>query len=222
MKNKFSFNNLIESVSKLIREKEKQSSRKKSLQHEIENSVLVLAATVLRCDRNFTGNTENYIGKFLIEQFGTEGLNQRFKFIHNHLETGTEPFTKIACKELKMLTTYDSRLSILRFLFGVANTDDFVNAKETRCIHRISCYLSISENDFKELKQSFLRQNNPYHVLGINEDASIEQIKAAYRKMVLKFHPDKKRDEVIAVEEGSKFREIQHAFDILKQQKEKR
>ena len=33
--------------------------------------------------------------------------------------------------------------------------------------------------------------NNYYHLLGVKEDASIEQINEAYKKLALKFHPDK-------------------------------
>ena len=35
---------------------------------------------------------------------------------------------------------------------------------------------------------------NPYEVLGIKEGASVEEIKAAYREQVKKYHPDAYRD----------------------------
>lgn len=220
---KFSFNSFLNSVSKLIAEEEtihnKPSPQQKAHQKEIENSILVLTAAVIRCDKNLTGDTETYIHQFLAKQFGGEVSNQRLKSITNHIETGTEPFTKIACKELKMLTTHDSRISIARFLFGVAAADDFVNAKETRCIHRIAGYLGISEKDFKELKYSFLSRNNPFFLLGVEEDASLEQVKAAYRKMVLKFHPDKRESSVSEEEANQKFREVQRAFEMIKEQR---
>ena len=223
MASKFSFNSLIDSVSKLISEEaieKKQSPQQKSHQQEIENSIIVLAAAVIRCDRNFSTETETFLLYFFSKQFGVQGKQQRLSSISNHLETGTEPFTKIACKELKMLTTHDSRISIVRFLFGVAAADDFVNAKESRCIHRMAGYLGIRERDFKELKQSFTNQNNPYNLLGVEEDSSFEIMKAAYRKMILKFHPDKRKDGVSEAEASLKFREIQRAFEIIKQQKE--
>ncbi len=118
------------------------------------------------------------------------------KSVVNHLEIGTEPFTKIACKELKLLTTHDSRINIVDFLFGVAAVDDFVNAKELRCVHRIAGYLGVSEKDFKQVKHTALSGNNPYYALGIEENVTMEEVKNAYRKMVLKFHPDKRNDDV--------------------------
>lgn len=219
---KFSFGSLLSSVSKLVSDEEvlekKLTAQQKSHQQEIENSILVLAAAVIRCDKNFSADTENLIAGFLSKQFGDTNKRKRLHSIATHIETGTEPFTKIACKELKLLTTHDSRISILRFLFGVAAADDFVNAKETRCIHRIATYLGISEKDFKELKQHFLNRNSPYAILGVEENATLQEIKAAHRKMVLRYHPDKRGSDVSEEEAAIKFREVQRAYDKIREE----
>ena len=59
---------------------------------------------------------------------------------------------------------------------------------------------------------------NPYEVLGIPRGASDAEIKAAYRKQVLKHHPDKNAGDRAAEE---KFKEINNAFDILKDPQKK-
>jgi len=51
-----------------------------------------------------------------------------------------------------------------------------------------------------------------YEVLGLTRDATPEEIKKAYRKMALKHHPDKNRDDPEATE---KFKAINHANAIL-------
>ena len=221
MPSSFSFTRLIDSVSNLITEKEveekKPTSRQRSHQQEIENSIIVIAAAVIRCDNNFTSETESFFLDFLLKQFGPQGKTYRLKSIVGHLDSGPEPFTKISCQELKMLTTQESRLSIARFLFGLAAADDFVNAKEMRCIHRLSRYLGLGEEEFLELKQAFVNTNSPYVVLGIEESASFEQVKAAYRKMILKYHPDKRRDGISEGEAAVRFREVMRAYEVIKQ-----
>jgi DnaJ-class molecular chaperone len=52
-----------------------------------------------------------------------------------------------------------------------------------------------------------------YQVLGVNRDASDSEIKKAYRKLAIQFHPDKNPGNKEAEE---KFKEISAAFDILK------
>jgi DnaJ-class molecular chaperone len=54
---------------------------------------------------------------------------------------------------------------------------------------------------------------NPYEVLGVAKTASESEIKSAYRKLVLKHHPDKNPGDKSAEE---KFKEINNAFDVLK------
>lgn len=51
-----------------------------------------------------------------------------------------------------------------------------------------------------------------YYFLGISQDASEEDIKKSYRKLSLKYHPDKnENDDFFA----SRFREIQEAYETL-------
>jgi len=51
-----------------------------------------------------------------------------------------------------------------------------------------------------------------YEVLGVGRDASPEQIKSAYRKMAMKYHPDRNRDDPDAEE---KFKQAAVAYEVL-------
>ncbi len=57
-----------------------------------------------------------------------------------------------------------------------------------------------------------MSQRDYYEVLGVNKGASASEIKKAYRKLALKFHPDKNPDDSAAEE---KFKEAAEAYEVL-------
>merc|ERR1712048_1042074 len=55
--------------------------------------------------------------------------------------------------------------------------------------------------------------SDPYDVLGVSRDASAEDIKRAYRKLALKWHPDRNRQNQQAAE--LQFKKVSKAYSIL-------
>tara|TARA_R110002050_G_scaffold52260_1_gene119432 strand:+ start:762 stop:971 length:210 start_codon:yes stop_codon:yes gene_type:complete len=51
-----------------------------------------------------------------------------------------------------------------------------------------------------------------YQVLGVPRDANEAALKKAYRKLVMKWHPDKNKDNEKVAEE--KFKDIAEAYDV--------
>ncbi|MEQ8585057.1 MAG: DnaJ C-terminal domain-containing protein [Thalassobaculaceae bacterium] len=54
--------------------------------------------------------------------------------------------------------------------------------------------------------------SDPYKVLGVGHSASQDEIKAAYRKLAKKYHPDLNQDDA---EVAKKFQEVSAAYDLL-------
>lgn len=56
-----------------------------------------------------------------------------------------------------------------------------------------------------------------YRVLGITKAATDEEIKKAYRKMALRYHPDKNK----AAGSEEKFKEVAEAYEVLSDKKKR-
>ena len=56
---------------------------------------------------------------------------------------------------------------------------------------------------------------DPYKVLGVSPTATQEEIKATYRELVKKYHPDKYTDETLKAQATEKIKDINAAYDML-------
>ena len=57
-----------------------------------------------------------------------------------------------------------------------------------------------------------------YKTLGVSRDADAAEIKKAYRKMAMKYHPDQNKDNP---EAEAKFKEVNEAYDVLKDEQKR-
>ena len=64
--------------------------------------------------------------------------------------------------------------------------------------------------------------DNPYKILGIDEQASVSEIKKAYRKLALKHHPDRQTTEIDRKTATDKFAKISGAYEMLSDEEERR
>ena len=76
---------------------------------------------------------------------------------------------------------------------------------------------SYQENQKRAQTDKRFSKSDPYEVLGVRRQASLDDIKSAYRKLAAKYHPDKVDhlgDEFRTLAE-QKFKEIQEAYQEL-------
>ena len=109
-------------------------------------------------------------------------------------------------------------------LFSVAAGDGNVVDPEVDVIKTIARYMRVADADLASIAAMFTKQSNSdwaYQVLEISSDCSDEDIKKAYRRLAMKYHPDKVNNlgEEVKQSATEKFRKVKEAYDYLKQQR---
>lgn len=62
---------------------------------------------------------------------------------------------------------------------------------------------------------------DPYKILGVSKDVQITEIRAAYRKLALKCHPDKIQDPALKEAKQNEFQQLQQAYELLSNETER-
>ena len=61
---------------------------------------------------------------------------------------------------------------------------------------------------------------DPYKILGVSPNATDDEIKKAYRELARKYHPDKYRDSDLADLASEKMKEVNAAYEEIKQMRD--
>ena len=77
-------------------------------------------------------------------------------------------------------------------LFHIAKADNIMHPKELEFLEAIATIFGFSETEWLRIKEGHLGpdQADPYTVLGVAHDASDDDLKRLYRKLVREHHPD--------------------------------
>ena len=189
---------------------------------DFKMSLLVLMACVMKADGRIDKAELAVVKKFLVANFGEQGALEAMPILKNLLEQHINE-TEVAA-QIGQNLNYSSKLELLHLLFNIAYADGEVVASELATIKRIADVFRIDRLDFESIKAPYMKavdRDWAYKSLEIETTASNEEIKKAYRRMAMKYHPDKVNDlgEEVKKSATEKFRSINEAYENLKKQR---
>jgi DnaJ like chaperone protein len=191
-----------------------------SLPNDFSAALLVLCAAVMKADNRLLKTELDFIRQFFTRQFGTDHANQRMLLLREILKQPI-PLAEV-CDQIRHNIDSSSRLQLLHLLFGVAAADGHVNTDEMAVIKEIAWRIGITDRDYISLQNMFVREtDSSYKILEIEKSASVEEIKKAYRKMAMKYHPDKVHHLGAEYQKDAqeKFRKINDAYEQIKKER---
>ena len=183
-------------------------------------SLLILASAVMKSDNKILRSELDFVKRFLLQQFGADEaerqlliLRELFKKDYDLQQVGIQ---------IKQYMEYPSRLQLMHFLFGLAAADAQVHPSELKLITQIAGILGVSNSDFESIKAMFVKDTtSAYRILEVTPDANDDEIKKAYRRMALKYHPDRVAHlgDDVQKAANAKFQELNAAYEKIKKER---
>ncbi len=183
-------------------------------------SLLVLIAAVMKADGKIMKSELDYVKRFFVNQFGPDSAREALIVLRDLLKKEI-PLNEV-CAQIKSNMDYSSRLQLIHILFNISASDGRFDKAEVKVINDISNLLGIYSNDFESVRNMFIPATDAsYKILEIDSSATDEEVKKAYRRMALKYHPDKVSHlgEEYRKSAEEKFKAVNEAYERIKKER---
>lgn len=186
---------------------------------DIRVSILVLIACVMKADGRLLKSELEHVKAYLRANYDEEGAKQALQLLKGLLERNIDPVS--VSRQIAENVNYSTRLEIVHMLLDLANADGDFDTREQQVIEQIAVNLKLSQADYNSLAALYQKAKDPnwaYTVLEIEPSATDEEVKKAYRRMALKYHPDKVTGagEEVVKKATEKFRAVNEAYEAIK------
>ena len=182
-------------------------------------SLLVLSTAVMKADGKVLKSELNYIKAFIRSNFGDDAVNESLQIIKKLLQQNID--IPQACAQIRVNMISSQRLQLFHYLLGIAPADGQVSPEESSLLFTIGQNLGLNEKDIRSIMGMFEPEKDPYKILEIDKTATDEEVRKAYRRMAVKFHPDKVESLGADVKKAAeeKFKSVQAAYEQIKKER---
>ncbi len=196
------------------------SRPQKTAQGDFGMSLLVLVAAVMKADGTVVKSELDFVKQFFVRQFGRESAKEAILLLKDILKQ--DIMVRDICVQISKNMDYSSRLQLLHLLFNVSLADGKINKAETDLIEKMSGALGITSSDFISIRNMFIPEtDSSYKILEIEPSVSNDEVKKAYRKMAMKYHPDKVSHlgDDFRKTADEKFKKVNEAYEKIKKER---
>lgn len=188
---------------------------------DLAMSLVVLTAALMKADGRVTQRELDHVRRFFSQQFGPQRASELLVLLRDALKR--EIPVHDVCEQVRMHMPHPVRLQLMHYLIGLAHSDGAVDRAEFELLKRIASGMGVSEKDLGSLSAMF-RTADPgaaYDVLELPRSATDDEVKKAYRRMAMKFHPDKVASlgEEVQKAAHEKFKRVQQAYESIQKER---
>jgi DnaJ like chaperone protein len=189
------------------------------------NSLLEMSAYIIAADGRIMHSEMEVLRTFLRQNFdaGTaQACNERMLTIFEERKRMTQSQWRSrvmqSCRVVAMALPHEQRLQLLSFLAAICKADGHVDRTEINAMRDVALAMGLDVSVVDQLLSlGGTTLDDAYKVLGISPDATDDEVRRAYRKMALQYHPDRVATLGKDVQETAKrkFQEINDAKERI-------
>ena len=183
-------------------------------------SLLVLSSAVIRADGKTLQSEIDVVKDFIRRNFGQNAVDEAVRILNSLGSQNIDIYS--VGTQIANNMNYSQRLQLFHYLTQIAIADGDFCKSEKSVLEAIGGAIRLNSSDISSIIAMFYKDTqSAYAVLEISQSASDDEVKAAYRRMAMKYHPDKVATLGPEVQKAAeeKFRKIQEAYETIKKER---
>ena len=183
-------------------------------------SLLVLSSAVIKADGRTHPAELRTVREFIRTNFGEQAASQAEQILQR-LDSQQVNIYSVG-GQIAANMNYSQRLQLFQYLVSIATSDGDFSASEKSVLEAIASAIRLTSTDAASIIAMYYKEtDSAYTVLEISPSATDEEVRSAYRRMAMKYHPDRVATLGPEVQKAAeeKFKKIQEAYAAIKKQR---
>lgn len=213
---------------------DRKANSRKTTQGDFLMVLMLLAGSVMKADGAATKSELEVVKSFLRANFTEEEGKEALQMLKKILATNYS--YRDVCSQIRTRLNYSGRLELVHLLFKIASADQDICQAEINVIYSMSSLMGVREEDYHSIKAAYrtytgggqqhttqrtITITQAYSILEIESNATDDEVKRAYRRMAMKYHPDKVNTlgEKVRQSATEKFKAVGEAYQLIKEKR---
>jgi DnaJ like chaperone protein len=183
-------------------------------------SLLVLSSAVIKADGRTHPAELRTVREFIRTNFGEQAAAQAEQILQR-LDREQVNIYSVG-SQIAANMNYSQRLQLFQYLVSIATSDGDFSTSEKSVLEAIASAIRLTSTDAASIIAMYFKEaDSAYTVLEISPSATDDEVRSAYRRMAMKYHPDRVATLGPEVQKAAeeKFKKIQEAYATIKKQR---